>query len=107
MTSLEGKTALVTGASKGIGKAIALAYGQAGANVVATARTQTEIDEVTKAITSQGSQLSGLLPILELNPISMDLPIQRLSVRAIDILVTTRRSFIPELQLPILIRSVA
>jgi NAD(P)-dependent dehydrogenase (short-subunit alcohol dehydrogenase family) len=61
MTSLEGKTALVTGASKGIGKAIALAYGEAGANVVATARTQTEIDEVTKAITSQGSQALGVI----------------------------------------------
>jgi short chain dehydrogenase len=36
MTSLAGKTALVTGASKGIGKAAALALAEAGANVVIT-----------------------------------------------------------------------
>lgn len=36
MTSLMGKTALVTGASRGLGRAIALALGRAGANVVVT-----------------------------------------------------------------------
>ena len=33
MTLLEGKTALITGASRGIGKAIAIAYAKQGANV--------------------------------------------------------------------------
>ncbi len=36
MISLTGKTALVTGASRGLGQAIALAFGRAGANVVVT-----------------------------------------------------------------------
>lgn len=36
MISLTGKTALVTGASRGLGRAIALAFGEAGANVVVT-----------------------------------------------------------------------
>ena len=36
-TSLEGKVAVVTGASRGIGRAIALALGGAGATVVGTA----------------------------------------------------------------------
>jgi NAD(P)-dependent dehydrogenase (short-subunit alcohol dehydrogenase family) len=38
--SLEGRTAIVTGASKGIGKAIAAAFAAAGANVMLTSRKQ-------------------------------------------------------------------
>lgn len=58
MTVLFGKTALVTGASKGIGKAVALAFGEAGANVVATARTASEIQDVVDQIkVSDGTAL--------------------------------------------------
>lgn len=60
MTSLKGKTALVTGASKGIGKAIALAFGEAGANVVATGRNQGEITDVTATISARGSNALGV-----------------------------------------------
>ena len=42
MTKLTGITALVTGANKGIGRAITLAFGEAGAHVLATARTASE-----------------------------------------------------------------
>ncbi|MBN4064592.1 SDR family oxidoreductase [Dehalococcoides mccartyi] len=60
MTSLKGKTALVTGASKGIGKAIAIAFGEAGANVVATARNQDEIYDVAATISARGSNALGV-----------------------------------------------
>jgi NAD(P)-dependent dehydrogenase (short-subunit alcohol dehydrogenase family) len=60
MTSLKGKTALVTGASKGIGKAIAIAFGAAGANVVATGRNQDEITDVTATISARGSNALGV-----------------------------------------------
>ena len=56
MTSISGRTALVTGASKGIGRAIALALGEAGANVVATARTASEIEDVADSVRGFGSQ---------------------------------------------------
>src|SRR5690349_7758228 len=49
-TGLQGKTALVTGASRGIGKAIATALAAEGANVVLSARKQEALDEVAKEI---------------------------------------------------------
>jgi dehydrogenase/reductase SDR family member 1 len=44
MTTLAGKVALVTGASRGIGKGIAIALGEAGATVYLTGRTESESD---------------------------------------------------------------
>ena len=49
-TGLEGKTALVTGASRGIGKAIATALAAEGANVVLSSRKQEGLDEAAKDI---------------------------------------------------------
>ena len=47
--SLEGKVALVAGGSRGIGRAIAIGLGQAGASVIAIGRTPTQaIDEVDR-----------------------------------------------------------
>jgi len=53
---LSGQTAVITGASSGIGKACALALGEAGANVVVNYhKDATEADEVVKAIRDMGS----------------------------------------------------
>jgi NAD(P)-dependent dehydrogenase (short-subunit alcohol dehydrogenase family) len=46
MSGLTGKTALITGASRGIGKAIAFALAAQGANVVLSSRKQESLDEV-------------------------------------------------------------
>lgn len=51
---LQSKTAVVTGAGRGIGQAIALALAQEGANMVVSARTQSEIDAVARDIESRG-----------------------------------------------------
>jgi NAD(P)-dependent dehydrogenase (short-subunit alcohol dehydrogenase family) len=53
---LSGDTALVTGAGRGIGKAIALALAAAGARVVLTARTKRELDQTLAEIESAGGQ---------------------------------------------------
>lgn len=44
---LHGLTVLVTGGGRGIGRACALSCAQAGARVIAVARTQSDLDEVT------------------------------------------------------------
>ena len=54
MFSLEGKTALVTGASRGIGAAIAQAYADAGADVALAARTVDALEEVAGKIEATG-----------------------------------------------------
>lgn len=55
MIDLKGKQALVTGGSRGIGKAIALSLAQAGANVVITySRSSEAAEEVVRLIEQQG-----------------------------------------------------
>ena len=48
--NLKNKTALVTGAGKGIGKACAIALAEAGANLIIISRTQKELYKVSKII---------------------------------------------------------
>lgn len=52
--TLKDKVAVVTGASRGIGEATALTLGQAGANVVVTARTESDLAELVERIRHLG-----------------------------------------------------
>jgi len=54
MPSLQGRTALVTGASQGIGRACALALAQAGVRVALAARNEDKLNQVAAEIASQG-----------------------------------------------------
>lgn len=57
MDTLKGKTALVTGSSSGIGKAIAILFGKEGANVVVTYHSGKErAEEVVKEIEKYGAK---------------------------------------------------
>ncbi len=49
-TKLKNKTALITGAGKGIGKACSIALAEAGANVIILSRTKSDLDKVEKII---------------------------------------------------------
>jgi NAD(P)-dependent dehydrogenase (short-subunit alcohol dehydrogenase family) len=60
--SLKGRIALVTGASRGIGRAMALALAQAGAHVVAVARTTGGLEELDDEIKKAGGTAS-LVPM--------------------------------------------
>lgn len=57
-----GRIALVTGASRGLGYAIALKLAEAGAHVIATARTQAGLEELDDAITAAGGACT-LVPL--------------------------------------------
>lgn len=54
MFSMKDHVAVVTGAGRGIGRAIALALAEAGADVVIGARSQDQLDEVAAAIEGHG-----------------------------------------------------
>jgi NAD(P)-dependent dehydrogenase (short-subunit alcohol dehydrogenase family) len=57
---LDGKGALVTGAGRGIGRAVALALAAAGAELVLVSRTASELDEVVDEIASGGGNARSL-----------------------------------------------
>ncbi|HEX8427282.1 3-ketoacyl-ACP reductase [Hymenobacter sp.] len=54
MESIKGKNALVTGAGKGIGRAIAIALAQEGVNVALLARTETQLQQVAQEVEALG-----------------------------------------------------
>ena len=57
---LTDRTALVTGATKGIGRAIAGALAEAGARVVVSSRTQADCDRVAEEIAEAGGTATGI-----------------------------------------------
>jgi 3-oxoacyl-[acyl-carrier protein] reductase len=56
---LEGRVALVTGASQGIGRACALALAREGATIAAAARNQQKLEELVAEITAAGSKAAA------------------------------------------------
>ena len=49
---LDGKAAIVTGAGRGLGRAIALCLAEEGADVVVCSRTLAEVEDVAKEMTA-------------------------------------------------------
>ncbi len=58
---LEGKVALVTGAGRNLGKEIALSFAEAGADVVVTSRTASEIEKTAEEIKGKGRKALAIL----------------------------------------------
>ena len=59
LLNLEGKTALVTGGSRGLGLQIAEALGEMGARVAITARKQDELDQAVSQLTNHGIEATA------------------------------------------------
>jgi NAD(P)-dependent dehydrogenase (short-subunit alcohol dehydrogenase family) len=90
---LDGRRALVSGASRGIGKAIALGLAQAGADVVLLARSESDLAGVASTIRASNRRADVLTCDL-LNPPDLSAVVDRLG--RIDILVNNSGMNIPE-----------
>lgn len=88
MESLQGKNALITGAGKGIGRAIAIALAKEGVNVALLARTTSQLDEVAAEAKSHGVQAAVVTAdVTDINSVNEAVRQATSGLGAIDILI--------------------
>ena len=88
MSELTGKTVLVTGASSGIGRAAALAFGREGARLVVCARREERLNEVIDERKAAGVETHGfLLDVRDRSAVNRAIAALPEEWRTIDVLV--------------------
>ncbi|EJL61508.1 3-ketoacyl-ACP reductase [Flavobacterium sp. CF136] len=88
MTNLKNKNALITGAGKGIGKAIAIALAKEGVNVILISRTQLDVDQLAIKIENFGVKSLALsADISDINSINAAVEKALAEFKTIDILI--------------------
>ena len=91
--NLKNKTAIVTGAGKGLGKACAIALAEAGAKVIILSRTKSDLDKVSKIIKkTKGSSKSFICDVTK--PEEFNKILQKIT--QLDILVNNAGNNRPE-----------
>ena len=88
MQSLKGKTALVTGAGKGIGKAVALALAEEGTNVILLARTTSDLEKIAAEVETLGVKaLEVTADISNIESVNKAVEVALATFGTIDILI--------------------
>ena len=91
--NLKNRTALVTGAGKGLGKACAIALAEAGASLIIVSRTKKDLDQVSKTIKKFKSKCNSYVcDVTKYSEIKSIIDSQK----RIDILVNNAGTNIPE-----------
>ncbi|MDX6183282.1 3-ketoacyl-ACP reductase [Flavobacterium sp. Fl-77] len=88
MTDLKNTNALITGAGKGIGKAIALALAKEGVNVILLARTQADVDQLALETNALGVKSLALsADVSDMNAVNEAVEKALSEFKTIDILI--------------------
>lgn len=88
MESLKGKNALVTGAGKGIGRAIAIALAQEGVNVGVLARSENDLEKVAEELKAYGVKTSiATADVADINAVNAAINKIKSELGFIDILI--------------------
>ena len=91
--NLKGKTALITGATKGLGRGAALAIAEAGGNIIAIGRNQLELNTLKKEIKKfKVSYISFNCDVNNYNHMKSFIS----KIKKLDILVNNAGTNIPE-----------
>lgn len=90
MTDLKNKNALITGAGKGIGKAIAIALAKEGVNVILVSRTQADVDQLANQTSNLGVKSLALsADVSDINSINSAVEKALAEFKTIDILINS------------------
>jgi 3-oxoacyl-[acyl-carrier protein] reductase len=88
MSNLKNKNALITGAGKGIGKAIAIALAKEGVNVILISRTQLDVEQLSVKIENFGvKSLALTADVSDINSINKAVETALSKFKTIDILI--------------------
>lgn len=90
MTDLKNKNALITGAGKGIGKAVAIALSKEGVNLILVSRTKSDIDQLAEETAKLGVKTLALsADVSDINSINTAVEKAIAEFKSIDILINS------------------
>lgn len=88
MESLQGKNAIITGAGKGIGRALAIALAQEGVNIGLAARTATDLAGVAAELEPYGVKTAiATMDVADIDAVNTAVSVLKTELGAIDILI--------------------